>query len=305
MRRTFSDHIEKLAENHDDLIFITGDLGFNAFENLKAKLGNRYINAGVAEQSMVSVAAGMASQGYRVFVYSIAPFLVYRALEQIRNDVCFHRMPVFLVGNGGGYGYGIMGSSHHALSDIGVIAGLPDITAFIPAFKEDVAPAVDRIFTESKPAYLRLGLGKNLKEHSEEFQDFHRINANPISEVTIAFTGPVIWNLLEANGFNDISKYVDIFAVNTIPFKDFSVEFESSLRKTGKLLVFEEHVQQGGLASALLTQALKKGIEIKKFNHRYAVNYPENLYGSQSYHQKQSGLDGATIINDIISFLSK
>ena len=68
MRRTFSDHIEKLSENHDDLIFITGDLGFNAFENLKVKLGNRYINAGVAEQSMVSMAAGMASQGYRVFV---------------------------------------------------------------------------------------------------------------------------------------------------------------------------------------------------------------------------------------------
>ena len=109
MRKHFSNYIEKVVGEHDDIVFITGDLGYGALENLAAKMGDRFINAGVAEQNMIGIAAGMASQGYRVICYSIAPFVVYRCLEQIRNDVCFHNLPVFVVGNGGGYGYGIHG----------------------------------------------------------------------------------------------------------------------------------------------------------------------------------------------------
>src|SRR3972149_3068805 len=126
MRKIFSDSIEKAALRDEKIIFITGDLGFNAFENLQKSIGDRFINAGVAEQNMIGLAAGLAYKGYKVFCYSIAPFIVYRCLEQTRNDVCFHKLPVFIVGNGGGYGYGIMGSTHHALSDIACLAGLPD-----------------------------------------------------------------------------------------------------------------------------------------------------------------------------------
>ena len=100
MRKHFSAFIERVAVENDDVVFITGDLGYNALENLVEKMGKRFINAGVAEQNMVGVAAGMASQGYRVICYSIAPFVVYRCLEQVRNDVCFHNLPVFIVGNG-------------------------------------------------------------------------------------------------------------------------------------------------------------------------------------------------------------
>lgn len=304
MRTAFSNYIEKLAKVNDDLIFITGDLGFDAFENLKETMGKRFINAGIAEQSMVSMAAGMASQGHRVIVYSIAPFIIYRALEQIRNDICFHDMPVFLVGNGGGYGYGIMGSSHHALSDIATISSLPNITCYIPAFKEDVMLAIDQIMDNKKPAYLRLGLGKSYKEHRIELPSFYRVHANPVSQLTIAVLGPLVWNLLEAEGFREISSYVDIYTVNKIPFVDFSDEFELSLRKTGRLLVLEEHVQEGGLASSLSVKLLQKGIQVKGFKSSSAVNYPNNLYGDQAYHQQQSGLDGKSIINDIIKLLS-
>src|ERR1035438_1328963 len=112
MRKTFSNIIEKIGED-DKIIFLTGDLGFNAFENIQTKMKDRFINTGVAEQNMIGMAAGMASKGYSVFCYSIAPFVTYRCLEQIRVDVCFHKLPVFIVGNGGGYGYGIMGATHH------------------------------------------------------------------------------------------------------------------------------------------------------------------------------------------------
>ena len=116
MRRRFSDAIVALAGD-PTLAFLTGDLGFMALEPVRDALGTRFLNAGVAEQNMISVAAGLARTGLRPWAYSIAPFLYARPFEQVRNDVCLHRLPVRLVGNGGGYGYGVMGATHHALED--------------------------------------------------------------------------------------------------------------------------------------------------------------------------------------------
>src|ERR1700760_2340360 len=109
VRRVFGAGMFELA-NEEPLVFLTGDLGFMALEPLRDVLGPRFINAGVAEQNMVSVAAGMARAGAKPWVYSIAPFCYARPFEQIRNDVCFNALGVRLVGNGGGYGYGAMGA---------------------------------------------------------------------------------------------------------------------------------------------------------------------------------------------------
>ncbi|MEZ4901481.1 MAG: hypothetical protein R2822_06825 [Spirosomataceae bacterium] len=159
MRKEFSAAIEKLALADEKIIFITGDLGYNALENLQETMGKRFINAGVAEQNMIGVAAGMAYKGYKVFCYSIAPFVVYRCLEQFRNDVCLHNLPVFLVGNGGGYGYGIMGSTHHAIEDLACLSSLQNVRTWIPAFSDEVEPVLERIVAAGRPAYLRLGMG--------------------------------------------------------------------------------------------------------------------------------------------------
>ena len=91
-------------------MFITGDVGYMAVEEIAKAYGERFINVGIAEQNMVSLAAGLAREGHLPWVYSIAPFVAFRPYEQIRTDVCLHRLPVKLVGNGGGYGYGIMGA---------------------------------------------------------------------------------------------------------------------------------------------------------------------------------------------------
>ncbi|HET7538411.1 MAG TPA: hypothetical protein VFK05_01020, partial [Polyangiaceae bacterium] len=124
MRSEFVSAVERALALDADSLFITGDLGFNAFEGLVERFGKRFLNAGVAEQNMMSLAAGIALTGLRPWVYSIAPFATLRCLEQIRNDICLHRLPVRIVGNGGGYSYGIMGSAHHALEDLGVLKGL-------------------------------------------------------------------------------------------------------------------------------------------------------------------------------------
>src|SRR5580698_103536 len=147
-----------------EFVFLTGDLGFMALEPLQEAMGPRFINAGVAEQNMVGVAAGLAKGGLRPWAYSIAPFLYARPYEQIRNDVCLHNLPVVLVGNGGGYGYGVMGATHHALEDYGSLLCLPRLRVYIPAFDVDLAPLTQILLSSPHPSYLRLGVGEEPRD---------------------------------------------------------------------------------------------------------------------------------------------
>src|SRR4051812_302683 len=158
MRVEFVEAIEPVLARDAEAVFITGDLGFNALEGLVAKYGKRFINAGVAEQNMMGLAAGLALTGMRPWVYSIAPFATYRCLEQIRNDVCLHRLPVRLVGNGGGYTYGIMGTTHHALEDLAVLKVMPNMTLYFPGGNDQVASAVAQMHGLMGPSYLRLAI---------------------------------------------------------------------------------------------------------------------------------------------------
>src|ERR1700749_4895245 len=135
MRKKLWDAVDTLSAD-ENMVFITVDLGFMALEPLREAMGERFINAGLAEQNMITVAAALAAQDLEVWTYSIAPFVYARPFEQIRNDVCFHHLPVKMIGNGGGYGYGVMGPTHHAIDDYGALLTLPGMSAFIPPFNE-------------------------------------------------------------------------------------------------------------------------------------------------------------------------
>lgn len=295
MRVEFSQSIEQLATEDDSIVFITGDLGYNAFENLRDKLGNRFINAGVAEQNMVGVAAGMAYKGYKVFCYSIAPFVVYRCLEQFRNDVCFHDLPVFLVANGGGYGYGIMGSTHHTLEDLACLSGLPHATSYVPAFSDEITPFIKQIVEKSGPAYLRLGAGKATPEGSVQSGSFKTVHRPENPEITVVTLGPITNNALTAiAGHPDLEKTVTVIAANTFPLQMTS-EVRDILAASTKIIIAEEHNSIGGLAQQLSVQMLELGIHPESFVSLRAQGYPEKRYGSQQYHQQHSHLDAESI----------
>lgn len=291
MRNRFSKKIQSVLTSDPKTVFITGDLGFNALEQVQAAAGERFINAGVAEQNMVGVAAGMAYKGFQTFAYSIAPFAVYRCLEQIKIDVGIHNLPVYIVGNGGGYGYGIMGATHHAIEDIGCLSTLPNITCWIPAFAEDVDYCIEQIITRKKPAYLRLGLGKSYPEAIEIGTVNHVIKAAQ-PKITVIALGPVVHNVLEAAAEN---TNVDIFTILTVPFIETSEYLLRSIVATGKILVVEEHVQRGGLGEYVLSWLAEKNISLAKFKSLHAKGYPSKLYGNQAFHQAESGLDAANI----------
>ncbi|MCE7039751.1 transketolase family protein [Dyadobacter sp. CY312] len=303
MRKEFSNTMEQLATEDDSIVFITGDLGYNALENLKAKLGKRFINAGVAEQNMVGVAAGFAHKGYKVFCYSIAPFIVYRCLEQFRNDICFNNLPVFLVGNGGGYGYGIMGSSHHALEDIACLSGLQNANVWVPAFADEVEPVLQQIVSDACPAYLRLGAGKTTPDNAYLSGSFKVIHRGAQAETTIFVLGPVANNVMSALGSGpELAEKVNVITALHFPLK-LENDILELVRNAPNILVAEEHISTGGLAQQLSVQLLERGISPRSFKSLKAEGYPNGKYGSQSYHQKLSGLDPDSIISNINQLL--
>ena len=280
-----------LAEN-PEIVFLTGDLGFMALEPIRDKLGGRFINCGVAEQNMVSVAAGIAHMHLQPWVYSIAPFVYARPFEQLRNDVCFHNLPVKVVGNGAGYGYGVMGPTHHAIEDCGIVLTLPNMVACIPAFNCDVHVAVDLVSKNHAPTYLRLGLGPNPKSVSVPiFQPWRQLlhGDGPILVVLGSLAGEYI----DALSGLEKSKRPNLWVVSMLPIINFMPpnEFIESIVANPRLIVAEEHVERGGLGWELVAFLQSKSIQLKLFRHLFAQKHHYDRYGSQKFLRKQSALD--------------
>jgi transketolase len=296
MRTILSTVLTELC-SRPDFVFLTGDLGFMALEPVREAAGARFINAGVAEQNMVTVAAGLAREGLRPWVYSIAPFLYARPFEQIRNDVCLHRLPVALVGNGGGYAYGVMGATHHALEDYGALTSLAHLTAYVPAFAEDVGAAVTRIAAGSGPAYLRLGRDEKPKGFTlPPYAPWRRVLAG--SGATMVIVGPLAGGIIEALLAAPEASRPSVWVVTELPITDamLPVAFLDDLRRSGHLFVVEEHVAQGSAGQMLAYALAKRGLAPARFTHRSALGYPSARYGSQKFHRKESGLDPASIL---------
>ncbi|MFG6486788.1 transketolase family protein [Roseateles sp. BYS78W] len=157
MRNAFIQELVSLARQHPQIALIVGDLGYSVIEPFADEFPDRFINAGVAEQNMTGLAAGMASEGYHVFTYSIANFPTFRCAEQIRNDVAYHRLPVTVVSVGGGLAYGALGYSHHAVQDYALMRTLPGMLIAAPGDPMEVRACMRYLVEHPGPSYLRLG----------------------------------------------------------------------------------------------------------------------------------------------------
>lgn len=288
MRKTFAATVASQL-NQEDYFFLTGDLGFMALEEVRAAFGSRFVNAGISEQNMIGVAAGIAREGYKVFAYSIAPFCYARPFEQIRNDICFSKLPVCLVGNGGGYAYGHMGPTHHALEDCAAMNAL-GVRVLAPAFDDDI-PAMLGEF--SSPTYLRLGYDvhpKGLKV--PPYAPWRQVLDG--ERGALAALGPlagVAWQaLLEVPACDRPAVWaVTEFVGDQVP-EPFWAQVAGS-----SLYVIEEHVAAGGLGMHLALAMARRGASVAGFEHRHALGYPTGRYGSQAFHRAQCGLDAEGI----------
>ncbi|MGK5092255.1 transketolase [Deltaproteobacteria bacterium TL4] len=281
-------------------VFMTGDLGFNALEPLREIMGEFFINAGIAEQNMLSVAAGLSKKEMQTWVYSIAPFCYARPYEQIRNDIALHHLAVKIIGNGGGYGYGVMGATHHAIEDYGVLLTLQHFHAFVPAFAEDVDPLIKKMSLLQNPSYLRLGRCERPQTMEvSPYQSWRKLlhGKGPV----VVILGPLAGSLLSSFLTLELEQRPEVWVVTEIPLSSYPppVEFRRSLERVKRLCVVEEHVAHGGLGEMLAHWVLLQGISIENYKHLHAQGYPSGNYGSQRFHRKESGIDPESVINQL------
>ncbi len=300
MRKAFVDAMLNHVTPQES-VFLTGDLGFMALEPLRDRMGERFVNAGIAEQNMVSTAAGLAHTGLSAWVYSIAPFCYARPFEQIRNDICLHRLPVHLVGNGGGYGYGVMGSTHHALEDYGVLLTLPGMRAFVPAFAADLDALVQKIQHSDYPSYLRLGRCELPAGFSVfPYAPWRRLTQGegPVVLCVGPLAGGILKTLMDLDG----SIRPEFWVLTELPFDSETIptEFYAAVKRAGALWVVEEHVAQGSLGYMVASWVLQQSPRPAEFRHFHARGYPSRKFGSQAFHRQESGIDAATILDAVL-----
>ena len=301
MRVQFCDAmVERSAD--PKMVFLTGDLGFMALEPLQQSMGARFINAGVAEQNMVSVAAGLSRQGFDVWAYSIAPFCYARPFEQIRNDVAFHKLPVRLVGNGGGYGYGVMGPTHHAIEDYGVLLCLPHMSVYVPVFDEDLDAGVPRAGASPGPAYLRLGRGEKPRGYVVPAYAPWRQLTRGGGAVVIA-VGPLAGSYIEAFGTLAEDVRPNLWAVSELPLEHnpMPAELWRQIATASVLCVAEEHVRRSGFGAEVAMHLAERGHAVPRFVHLYARAHHFERYGSQVWLRRQSGLDAPAVLARLAS----
>ncbi len=253
MRSAFIRSLVELAEQDERVCLVVGDLGFGVVEPFAQKFPARFVNAGVAEQNMTGIAAGMALCGKVVFAYSIANFPTLRCLEQIRNDVCYHRANVKIVSVGGGLGYGALGASHHATEDIAVLRALPGMIVVAPGDPIEAAMATRAVASWPGPAYLRLGRSGEPIVHSEaiDFQIGKAIRLMDGGDITLIATGTMLHTAMQAAQFLSRDAIAArVLSMHTIKPLDVDAIYAAA-RETSAIIAIEEHSIIGGLGSAV------------------------------------------------------
>lgn len=298
MRDTFVRTLVELAKEDKNIELLTGDLGFGVLQPFWEKCPDQFTNAGIAEQNMTSVAAGMALTGKNVFTYSIGNFPTLRCIEQIRNDCAYHNANVKIVCIGGGFVYGSLGMSHQATEDLAILRALPNVVVLAPADLIEAEECTKALAKYKGTAYLRLGRGgeKRIHDKIENFQIGKAIKVCDGAKIAIFSTGAIFEevtvakDVLKAKGINP--------AVYTFPtVKPIDKEIIEQIAKDFDLIVTcEEQNVIGGFGSAVaevMTEMKQRNAILLRvgLNDEYSVRV-----GNQKYLRGQYGIDAEGIV---------
>lgn len=293
MRDAFINELVEAAEKNGNIVLVVGDLGYGVVEPFAKRFPQRFFNAGVAEQNMMGLAAGLASEGFHVFVYSIANFPTFRCAEQIRNDVDYHNLPVTVVAVGGGLAYGNLGYSHHAIQDYALMRVLPNMLIAAPGDPMEVRACMRYIINNPQPSYLRLGKAGEPCVHTEVPEVFPgkwlSIRQGKKCGDTYLTTGATLEfvnQMLAKNpGLRD-------WSFNSMPLWSMKVKEAQAQQVENFATIFtvEDHLMDGGFGSWLLEATsirpdLLARIKIKSLDAKVC-----GMVGKQYTLNKQGGL---------------
>ena len=247
MRENLSALITDYAVKNPRVIVLSGDHGYALFDSVRKAAPDQFINVGVAEQSMVGIAAGLARAGYRPIVYGLSAFVPIRVLEQIKLDLCISRLPVLLLGDGAGLVYSTLGSSHQCGEDIAALRPMPGISIYSPAdgfeleacFHEAMAP-------NAGPSYLRIGKSDRPAVHTKapESSAYNFLKKSGEKNLVIG-TGSM------ASSAAELGASLGLDAMSVVRIKPFPPSLAADIAGYEKIFVLEEHNRAGGLFSAV------------------------------------------------------
>lgn len=307
MRGAFFRALLALAECDPRVHLIVGDLGFGVVEEFARRFPDRFLNAGIAEQNMTGIAAGMALSGKIVFTYSIANFPILRCLEQVRNDVCYHNANVKIVAVGGGLAYGSLGATHHATEDLAIMRSLPRMVVVAPGDPVEAEAATQAVAAHAGPCYLRLGRAGEANVHRGAI-DFQLGKATLVrqgGDLTLVSTGGMLETALQAAELLHRSGLeTRVLSMHTVKPLD-AHAVHAAARETGAVFTLEEHSVDGGLGGAvaeLLAEAGEGPFTFRRFGLPSAFS---SFVGTQEYLRAQYGLTAEALASAIASILEK
>ena len=291
MRTAFIQELTAVAREHPQVVLCVGDLGYSVVEGFAREFPDRFLNAGVAEQNMTGLAAGLASEGHHVFTYSIGNFPTLRCLEQIRNDVAYHGLPVTVVAVGAGTAYGNLGYSHHCVQDLACLRGLPGLRIFSPGDPGEARACVRELVANPGPSYLRLGKAGEAVVHDQPVTFDAPVPVLAAgAPMAIVATGSVLTEAAAAARML-CAEGAPCDALSFVHITADPAGWEPMLRRYQCVMVAEEHVAAGGLGemlAAALQGAPRVGRACLPDSVRHAV-------GSQAHLRRLAGLDAAAL----------
>lgn len=250
MRKVFIKELTRLNKKKKNIYLVINDLGYNVVEPFRDNYPKHFLNAGVSEQNMMGMSAGIASEQCHTFVYSIANFSTFRCAEQIRNDIDYHNLPVTIVSVGSGLGYGNLGYSHHALQDYALMRSFPNMLILSPGNNNELINSLDYIIKNPQPSYLRLDKDEILQSSDEK-----KILVRPGKLLKI-INGSKNNAIITTGKTQEIAKsmikgkYKD-YSLYSLPawgMKSKKIFFDS-VRKFNNIVTMEDHFLDGGFGS--------------------------------------------------------
>lgn len=307
MRNAFAEELVELAKDNDKIVLLSGDIGNRLFDKYKESFSDRFFNCGVAEANLMGMAAGMALTGLKPITYTITPFITTRCYEQIRNDVCYHNVPVTIVGVGSGLCYAACGPTHHSCEDIAIMRALPNMTVICPGDAYEVKAALKAAMQHNGPVYIRLGKKKEPLIHKDvpEFTIGKAIvvkeskdNDND-SGVCILSTGNILPEAIKA-GEELEKKGISTQVVSFHTVKPLDNELLKDVFSKFKVVAtVEEHSLVGGFGSAVAEWEADNGNLAAKLVRIGTNDSFFTKVGNHEYARKYFGLTSESIVKKI------
>jgi len=306
MRTAFIQTLTELATDDPNVTLVVGDLGFGVVQEFARRFPRQFVNAGVAEQNMTSLAAGMALCGKRVYTYSIANFPTLRCLEQIRNDICYHNADVTVVAVGGGFAYGALGMTHHATEELAVLRAMPNITVVAPGDPIETTGLIRALAEQRGPAYLRLGRAGEETIHTGDVSvELGRaLTVRPGKDLTLISTGGMLGVAVKVSDtLKSCGLGIRVLSLHTLKPLDEQAIVKAA-RETRHVLTLEEHSIIGGLGGAVAEVLCEAGLDGVRFRRLGVPSQFCSEIGDQNHLRAFHGLSPEGVARSVLALLA-